>query len=401
MKKTNRASVELSLFWKSKYGSHEEKIFLDKVDFWRDIFPGNMREKTMVLEEGEFFVENFEEGKIVEPYNDKNIFALKEKSLKKAFININGGNLFLGRFYRQGDAWTIFNCFKGNREPFRLIDVKDGIMIVDTNHPLAKYPISIKAKFVQKLFDKEERGGECNHIAEISTKNGPGFQVPHLNTNTDFYNSYPFQRVKEGKDSIFYSKPRFINHLDDSAIKNVKSLYSKYLKKNIKILDLMSSWESHLPDFYEIGKITGLGMNEDEMKSNKNLSNFVVHDLNLETHLPFRENEFDAVICTSSIEYLIKPLEVAREVARIIKPEGKFITIFSDRWFPGKEISLWADMHQFERVGFVLDIYLKCGMFKNLKTESIRGFPRPVSDKYIKKIATSDPIFLVCGCVRG
>ena len=231
MKKTNRASIQISLFWESKYASHEEKIYFDKVDFWRDIFPGNMCEKTMDLEEGESFVEHFDEGIIVEPYEDKKIFNIKYKYLKKAFLNVNGGNFFLGRFYQQGMAWTIFNCFKGNVQPFRLIDIKDDIMVVDTNHPLAKYPISVETMFVEKLFDKEERGGECNHIVEITTKNGPGFQAQHPNTNTDFYNSYPFSRVKEENDSIFYNKPRFINHLDDLAIQNVKFLYSKYLKK--------------------------------------------------------------------------------------------------------------------------------------------------------------------------
>ena len=142
-------------------------------------------------------------------------------------------------------------------------------------------------------------------------------------------------------------------------------------------------------------------MNKVEMNANKNLFNFVIHDLNLNHQLPFEGNEFDTVICTSSIEYLIKPLEVIGEVERIIKPGGLFITIISNRWFPGKEINSWSEMHQFERLGFVLDLYLRCGLFENLKTESIRGYPRPFDDRYINVSGFSDPIFAVCGKVKG
>jgi len=199
---------------------------------------------------------------------------------------------------------------------------------------------------------------------------------------------------------LFYNKPRFENHLDDLAIKKIKSIYLKYLQPNTKILDLMSSWKSHIPDILENNKIIGLGLNKQELMKNKDLYDYVIHDLNFDFQLPFIENEFDAVICTSSIEYLIKPLEVTKEVVRVVKPGGVFITTFSDRWFNGKEILLWSDLHKFERLGFVLDLYIKSGKFKKLKTISIRGFPRPYNDKHINIRNTSDPIFAVCGKVN-
>jgi len=273
-------------------------------------------------------------------------------------------------------------------------------MIADKNHPLAKFPLSIEIKIIEKLIDREERGGECNHIAEIITKDGPGFQIPHPHATTDFYNSYPFPRINNEKDNIFYNQPRFVNHLDDFAIKKVKSIFSKFLQPNTKILDLMSGWTSHIPTIFKKNNIVGLGLCNDELKNNKDLSDYIIHDLNLDYHLPFIKNEFNAVICTSSIEYLIQPIEVTKEVVRILKPGGVFIITISDRWFNGKEILIWSELHAFERLGFVLDLYLKCGNFNNLKTITIRGFPRPYNDKHIKLKNTSDPIFAVIGILN-
>ena len=126
-----------------------------------------------------------------------------------------------------------------------------------------------------------------------------------------------------------------------------------------------------------------------------------MHDLNQNPILPFEDNDFDAVICTASIEYLIQPLEVMAEVGRVTKPGGVFITAFSDRWFLGKEISMWSEMHEFERQGLVLDYFIKSKAFENLHTESIRGLPRPSDDNHIMERFTSDPIFAVWGSVKG
>jgi len=392
--------MEFTLFWESEYATHEELFFLERIDTWRDIFPGEMVDTVKSLEEGDIYKEFFESGVIVAPYKENNIFKFSKKSFQGINFDNKNNNFFIGRFYQQGIAWKIFNCFKGNREPFRIIEINDDFMIADINHPLAKFPLSVEVKIIEKLIDREERGGECNHIAEIITKDGPGFQIPHPHKTTDFYNSYPFTKINNEKDTIFYNQPRFVNHLDDFAIKKVKSIFSRFLQPNTKILDLMSSWVSHLPTIFEKNKIVGLGLNNEELRYNKNLSDYVIHDLNLNFQLPFIENEFDAVICTSSIEYLIQPIEVTKEVVRILKPEGVFITTISDRWFNGKEILIWSDLHAFERLGFVLDLYLKCGNFKNLKTETIRGFPRPYNDKHIKLKTISDPIFAVSGIVN-
>ncbi len=162
----------------------------------------------------------------------------------------------------------------------------------------------------------------------------------------------------------------------------------------------MSSRTSHLPNSYNDCQITGLGLNEKELKTNPQLAQTIVHNLNQFPTLPFPDNSFDAVTCTSSIEYLTQPLDVLTEIARVTIPGGIFITTFSDRWFPGKEIEPWSDLHRFERLGLILDYYLKTGKFENIHTESIVGLPRPITDKHIAKSNISDPIFAVWANVK-
>jgi hypothetical protein len=400
MQKANRASIEFSVNWQSQLAIHKDRYFAGKVDFWCDIFPGDMDQHIAVLNEGECYKESFDAGVLVPPFEQNRIIEFKDVQFERK----HGGNTYvptLGWFYPRGFARSALNCFRRDFNIFRLIKMDDGVLVADTNHPLANYPLILEARYLEKLGSVEEHGGVCTDIAEMVTNRGPGMQVPYPGVATDFYSTYPFRRKNEGDDAIFYSSPRLIKHLDDTAIDQVESIYSRLLSSGSMILDLMSSCESHLPDTLEDYETTGLGLNEEELKANQQLSGFVVHDLNRKPKLPFEDKEFDAVICTASIEYLTQPIQVITEVARVTKPGGVFISTFSDRWFPGKEILPWSEMHPFERLGIVLDYYRQVDVFENLYTESVRGLPRPSYDRHIQETVTSDPIFAVWGSVKG
>jgi hypothetical protein len=124
------------------------------------------------------------------------------------------------------------------------------------------------------------------------------------------------------------------------------------------VLDLMASWESHLPADHGLGEIVGLGLNEEELNANRLFGDHLVHDLNREPRLPFDDASFDAVICSLSVEYLTQPFEAFAEVARVLRPGGRFITTFSNRWFPPKVIRTWEQLHEFERLGPRLGVLL-------------------------------------------
>ncbi len=167
-----------------------------------------------------------------------------------------------------------------------------------------------------------------------------------------------------------------------------------------RVLDLMSSWTSHLPTALVTQSVTGLGMNAAELAANERLTNHVVHDLNGDPRLPFNDGAFDAAVCTVSVEYLTQPFTVFQEVARVLSPGGTFIITFSDRWFPPKAIRIWKELHPFERMGLVREFFSRSKRFNGLATFSSQGWLRPEDDTYAGRMPFSDPVFAVWGRSR-
>jgi len=165
----------------------------------------------------------------------------------------------------------------------------------------------------------------------------------------------------------------------------------------MKVLDLMSGWKSHISKNVRLNSLVGLGLNKKEMENNDQLTGYTIHNLNNYPYLPFNDKEFDAVICTVSVEYMTNPLEVFCDIARILKPNGYFILTFSNRWFPPKVVSIWKELNEFERVGLILEYCLQSAKYIKLETYSMRGLPRPENDKYYTKLVMSDPIYAVWG----
>lgn len=298
----------------------------------------------------------------------------------------------IGRFYPQAYAWEALDCSRRDFRPFRLIAATPDTLTADLNHPLAAYPLrSIAA----------EHAPITPEIIKALTETGAGMQAPYSGVSTDYYASYPFTRADERADAQFYTTPRFVNHLDTTALAQVAAVYERLLRPGMHVLDLMTSHVSHLPDTLTDVAVTGLGMNPAELAANPRLQQHVVHDLNQNTQLPFADDSFDAVICTVSIEYLTQPLAVMHELARVTRSGGLVIMTFSTRWFPPKAITLWTEMHPFERQGLVLDYFLKTGRFSDLHTESVRGLPRPLNDPHRRETAVSDPVFAVWGTVTA
>src|SRR5215208_5527614 len=127
------------------------------------------------------------------------------------------------------------------------------------------------------------------------------------------------RRSDETPDEQVYSLPPRVSQIDDRAIAAVTQLYREHFPPDGAILDLMSSWVSHLPSEVMYGRVVGLGMNEVELKENPRLDEYVVQDLNVNPTLPFRDGEFDGVGCCVSIDYLTRPIEVLSEVGRVLK----------------------------------------------------------------------------------
>jgi hypothetical protein len=390
------ANIEFILRWKSSHASHIEHYYAKKVNFWRDIIPVRFRDLFMGKEEGERVLLTEHTGDIVAPYDPGDEFDLALQRFDRHVNPALAAGPRFGRFYPRGILKGLSNIFPGNVEPFRCVGLAETQLRVDLNHPLAAKPAELSAAIDAVAGKSGDLGGSCNDWMEVVSA-GPGMQARCTGLRTDFFSDNPFTRADENDDAVFYDTPRLVTHLDEEAIGIVKGIYGGFLKYRMRALDLMSSWRSHIPENLSLKSLVGLGLNGREMEENEQLSDFLIHDLNRDYHLPFENCSFDAVICTVSVEYLTRPFRIFEEVARILMPGGIFVVTFSNRWFPPKAIRIWAELHEFERIGLVLEYFLHSGKFSNLSTYSMRGRPRPFSDKHFIETQVSDPVYAVFG----
>ena len=187
----------------------------------------------------------------------------------------------------------------------------------------------------------------------------------------------PEQRLKldATEDNFFYSIPRFVTHVDDNFIAQLTQLYRELLQPQTRILDLMSSWVSHLPEEVEFSHVEGHGMNEEELQKNTRLDSYFIQNLNQDLELPFQDGSFDAVLNTVSVQYLQYPEAIFSEMARVLKPNGVAIVSFSNRMFYQKAIAAWRDGSETSRVKLVVDYF-----------QSVKNFSKP------KVVANQSPI---------
>lgn len=153
-----------------------------------------------------------------------------------------------------------------------------------------------------------------------------------------------FGREDESPDDAFYDWPRKVVHIDDGAIAALGRCYAELLPSTGVLLDLMSSWRTHLPESLAANPgltVVGLGMNAEEMADNSQLDRYLVHDLNAVPELPFKDASFDGAMCAVSVQYMTRPVEIFREVARVLKSGAPFVASFSNRCFPTKAVAAW------------------------------------------------------------
>lgn len=390
------AAIAFTLSWQSENARHTECLVANKLNLWRDILPPGMEPDLMDKPVGHVAKQDFAAGELPGSYREQDCLRIPSKAFNRK-LRRHHVEPRAGRFYPRGFIGSIRGIFPEEITPFRVAEVREDDLTVDLNHPLAGRELTLEAQILDIWAAREEHGGACQDIAALVTQNGPGMQARWRGQPTDFWSDIPFIRFDSSPDSNFYEKPRMVHHLDATALTQIEDLYRRLLPKGARILDLMSSWTSHIGADLAPEWVTGLGMNGPELEANRLLAERIVHDLNLDPRLPLPDQAFDAVICTVSVEYLTKPQEVLAEARRVLRPGGRFIITFSNRWFPPKVIKVWQDVHELERVGLVMEYFLRDGGFTNLETWSMRGLPRPVDDKYADRMAQSDPIYAVWG----
>ena len=197
-------------------------------------------------------------------------------------------------------------------------------------------------------------------------------------------------------DEIFYQQPRFVHHLSDSFRTRLTSLYSEYLLNHHIILDLMSSWVSHLPTNIRYKKVIGHGMNQAELNSNQRIDSFFVQNLNKKQNMPIEDSSIDVGLIVAGWQYLQYPEKVSLELSRIIKSDSLLIISFTNRAFWTKAPNIWTYSSEEKRIEYVTSVLTANGWriekVLNEKTQDKKlfGFYSSESDPFFSVIARNN-----------
>ena len=208
--------------------------------------------------------------------------------------------------------------------------------------------------------------------------------------------TYDRTKTDISDDEIFYQQPRFVHHLSDSFRNRLTSLYSEYLLNHHIILDLMSSWVSHLPSNISYKKVIGHGMNEAELSSNERLDRFFVQNLNKKQNMPIEDSSVDVGLIVAGWQYLQYPEKVSLELSRVIKSDSLLIISFTNRAFWTKAPNIWTYSSEEKRIEYVTSVLTSNGWriekIFNEKTyeEKLLGFYSSESDPFFSIIARNN-----------
>jgi SAM-dependent methyltransferase len=230
-------------------------------------------------------------------------------------------------------------------------------------HPASTPPAAIVVSSPRRC--QHERSPRCANLRSVRDGFPDGF----------------FDRTDPTPDTDFYASPRLVTHIDDGAIAAVGELY-EVLGLGGEVLDLMSSWVSHFKRAPQ--RLTVLGMNADELDANPMASERVVHDLNVDPVVPFSDDAFDAAVCCVSVDYLVRPVEVFRDVARVVRPGGPFVCTFSNRLFPTKAIRGWLLSTDHQHCELVAEYFRRAG-----------GWDEPTAELRTPLTQVGDPLYAV------
>lgn len=172
-----------------------------------------------------------------------------------------------------------------------------------------------------------------------------------------------FARVDTSDDSLFYDQPRLVKHIDESASASLAEFFRSVIPAGSLVLDLMSSYASHLPSEAGFAGVVGLGMNVVELVENPQLTAGLVHDLNRVPALPFADGVFDACLITVSVQYLTDPIPVFAEIGRVLRPGAPCLVSFSNRMFPTKAVAIWRALGDGDHARLVAHYFNQSGAF--------------------------------------
>ena len=182
----------------------------------------------------------------------------------------------------------------------------------------------------------------------------------------EILNSNQRRKLDESNDLEFYASPKFVYHLDSNFRKELTNIYNEELSSNSTVLDLMSSWDSYLPTTKNYKKVIGHGLNKEELERNKYFDKYWIQNFNKDQNIPLESESIDYCLMVAAWQYLQYPENIATEIARILKSNGKLIIAFSNRAFWTKAPNIWTNSDENQRVDYVRSVLISNG-FKEPK----------------------------------
>jgi hypothetical protein len=197
-----------------------------------------------------------------------------------------------------------------------------------------------------------------------------------------------FAKLDSEDDEVFYEPARLVCHIDDGAIAALTQFYRSVLPAGGVLLDLMSSWVSHLPPEIAYAQIVGHGMNAEELAANPRLSRWFVQNLNRDPVLPLADDSIDAAMICVSIQYLERPIAVLRELARVLRPGGPLVIGFSNRCFWTKAVAVWRALDDNGHARLVAH-YLQHAGFEQIETHRLAEWVEDERDPMIAVVGST------------
>jgi hypothetical protein len=200
-----------------------------------------------------------------------------------------------------------------------------------------------------------------------------------------------FAKIDAEEDELFYEPPRLVCHIDEHAIAVLTEFYRKVLPAGRVLLDLMSSWVSHLPPEIDYAEVIGHGMNATELAANPRLNRWFVQNLNRDPRLPLSDDSVDAAMICVSIQYLQQPVTVLRDVAGILRPGAPLVISFSNRCFWTKAVAIWRGLDD-EQHARLVELYLRNAGFEQIKTHRLAEWVEDVNDPMTAVVGRTPPV---------
>ncbi|WP_319543575.1 hypothetical protein [uncultured Pseudodesulfovibrio sp.] len=342
-------TLEFTVRWESNGILHEEWFLGRKFNPVNDVFPRGMREALEGKQAGESVTLSYEPRMCIPRHRKSLVQTIDIGRMRPKTVQGNPIIPRKGRFYPQGHINGLLDVYPDTLTPFRLIELEEDTFTADRNHPLAQIPVAITATI--QYMEERETGtyGSLSHWREILCDWGPGMQTMYDDNPTDFFHSAFFDRKDSGE--ALFAPPA----VDATAKKNLEKAYSRFIKPNMRVLD------------FSMG-----------------------------TERP--QGKFDAAVCSFSVEYMHRPVDIIRYVSHFLEAGAPIIIGFSNTFDESNVIQGWTELHEFERMGLVLE-YLR---FTNLDNEagtlSFRNDWRQEDDPLFQKTkGISDPIYIVYG----